>query len=49
MPSEADDAYRRALELANRGDFPAALLAVQEALAKDAGRVNLHNLDRRRP
>ncbi|HQY59976.1 MAG TPA: hypothetical protein PK141_01145 [Polyangiaceae bacterium] len=44
MPSEADDAYRRALELANRGDFPAALLAVQEALAKDAGRVNLHNL-----
>jgi tetratricopeptide (TPR) repeat protein len=38
------DAYKRALDLANRGEFPMALLAIQEALANDDGRKNLHNL-----
>lgn len=41
---EAPDAYARALALANREEFPAALLEIQQALAEHDERHNVHNL-----
>lgn len=41
---ERADGYERALALVERNDFPAALLAIQEALANHDERCNVHNL-----
>jgi hypothetical protein len=41
---ERADGYERALALVERNDLPAALVAMQEALANHDERCNVHNL-----